>query len=288
MNKIQLIRSPIACMLACALLTASHAALANDSETPPTDPPKPTTCLSLIKEVSPTGDKPWFDANTEAEAVDITATTQYRVTLVNCGEEKILNIQITDPLVGFNSYLDGARPDSDWVFLHGAEDICKDRYGLVKNTATATGTGEQTASYVEVNDVAWVNCGDTPPPPPGGGEGCTPGYWKQDHHFDSWPAGITPGMSFQSIFNREITVKVGKNMVTNPTLLQALMAQGGNVNAAARHTVAAYLNANSTGVDYDLAASDVVSMFQSNYPDGELDAMKNTFEGFNEQGCPLN
>src|SRR5690606_30498275 len=22
--------------------------------------------------------------------------------------------------------------------------------------------------------------------PPSGGEGCTPGYWRQPHHFDSW------------------------------------------------------------------------------------------------------
>ena len=287
MNKVALVRSSVACMLSSVLLSAPAIVFAVDGDTPPTEPP--ASCLSIIKEVSPTGDKPWFDANTEAEAVGVTATTQYRVTLKNCGTEKILNIQITDPLVGFNSYLDGARPGSEWVFLHGAEDICKDRYGKVQNTATATGTGEESASYIETSDVAWVNCGDTPPPPPpGGGEGCTPGYWKQDHHFDSWPAGITPYMSFQSVFDREITIKVDKMMVTNPTLVQALKAQGGNVNAAARHTVAAYLNASSTGVDYDLGAADIVSMFQANYPDGELDAMKNTFEGYNEQGCPLN
>ena len=27
--------------------------------------------------------------------------------------------------------------------------------------------------------------------PPPGGEGCTPGFWKQDQHFDSW-VGFAP------------------------------------------------------------------------------------------------
>jgi cysteine-rich repeat protein len=33
-----------------------------------------------------------------------------------------------------------------------------------------------------------------------GDEGCTPGYWKQEHSFDSWTAALTPVTQFGSVF----------------------------------------------------------------------------------------
>ena len=33
-----------------------------------------------------------------------------------------------------------------------------------------------------------------------GGEGCTPGYWKQSQHFDSYPAGYSPDDLFDDYF----------------------------------------------------------------------------------------
>lgn len=269
----------------CSTLLMPCLATASDI-TEPTDPLVPTmTCIALVKEVSPDGMKPWYDANTAAEAVEITNSSKFRLRPYNCGTEKLINVYISDPLLAIDSYIGGMRPDNDSVFEFPAADICKDRYGLVENVATASGTGEVTAKPVQASDVAWVNCGNEPPK---GGEGCTPGYWKQDQHFDSWPYGVTPDMSFSSVFAREITLKVEKVMVTDPTLLQALQALGGSVNAAARHSVAAYLNAASAGVEYDLTAADVIAMFQANYPDGELEDMKDGFAKFNEQGCPLN
>ena len=35
---------------------------------------------------------------------------------------------------------------------------------------------------------------------PGGGEGCTPGYWKQPHHFFAWTAPYTPDTLFCDVF----------------------------------------------------------------------------------------
>jgi hypothetical protein len=40
------------------------------------------------------------------------------------------------------------------------------------------------------------------PPPPAPLAGCTPGYWKQQHHWDSYPAGVQPNTSFTSIFTQ--------------------------------------------------------------------------------------
>jgi hypothetical protein len=65
-------------------------------------------------------------------------------------------------------------------------------------------------------------------------------------------------------------------------------ARGGCTNALGRHTVAALLNAASGEVAYDLSPQEVIDAFNAVYPDGPFNPLKNEFEGFNEQGCPLN
>ncbi|HXE57407.1 MAG TPA: hypothetical protein VNK43_05360 [Gemmatimonadales bacterium] len=116
-------------------------------------------------------------------------------------------------------------------------------------------------------------------PPPEGGEGCTPGYWKQPHHFDSWPAPYTPTTLFSSVFD---------DAFPGMTLVQVLGQGGGGLKALGRHTVAALLNAASGGVDYDLTVQQVIDGFNAAYPGGDIEGTKNRFEGFNQQGCPLN
>lgn len=114
----------------------------------------------------------------------------------------------------------------------------------------------------------------------GGGDGCTPGYWKQSQHFGSWTAPFTPNTLFSSVF---------ENAFPGQTLLQVLNLGGGGLNALGRHTVAALLNSASSDVFYDFTVQQVISMFNSVYP-GTKDhytAVKNIFEGLNEQGCPL-
>ncbi len=118
--------------------------------------------------------------------------------------------------------------------------------------------------------------------PPAGGEGCTPGYWKQEQHFDSWTAPYAPATLFSAVF---------EDAFPGLTLLQVLSLQGGGLNALGRHTVAALLNGASGGVSYDLAAAQVIAEFNALYPSADKDsyeALKNTFATFNEQGCPLN
>jgi hypothetical protein len=115
--------------------------------------------------------------------------------------------------------------------------------------------------------------------PPGGGEGCTPGYWKQDQHFDSWPAPYTPDTQFSDVF---------EDAFPGMTLLEVASQGGGGLNALGRHTVAALLNAASAGVDYDMTAAEVIAAFNAVFPGGDYAGLKDTFEGFNEQGCPLN
>lgn len=118
-----------------------------------------------------------------------------------------------------------------------------------------------------------------PPPPSGKGEGCTPGYWKQSQHFDSWPAAYTPNMKFSYVF---------ENAFPGKTLLEVLNLGGGGLEALGRHTVAALLNAKSGSVNYGMTASEVINAFNYVFPGGNYETLKSKFEGFNERGCPLN
>lgn len=124
-------------------------------------------------------------------------------------------------------------------------------------------------------------------------EGCTPGYWRQGQHFDSW-VGYLPGDFFVDVFGRSITVK-GRPMgvkggkpidITNPTLLQALKANGGGINALARHAVAALLNA--AAVNFMYSEGEVITMVQGAIDSGDIESIKNELAEQNELGCPLN
>jgi hypothetical protein len=72
--------------------------------------------------------------------------------------------------------------------------------------------------------------------------GCTPGYWKQEHHFDSWEAtGFAPTDTLSDAFGCELPDK---------TLIKALKAKGGHEKAFMRHAVAALLNAAHPDMTY--------------------------------------
>ncbi len=114
-----------------------------------------------------------------------------------------------------------------------------------------------------------------------GSEGCTPGYWKQDQHFDSWTQPYDPGDLFTSAGFEDAFPGL--------TLLQVLQQGGGGLNALGRHTVAALLNVASGDVDYAYTStSTVINAFNSVFPGGDYEGQKDIFAGFNELGCPLN
>lgn len=116
-----------------------------------------------------------------------------------------------------------------------------------------------------------VNCDE----PCCGGQGCTPGFWK--NHPEVWP--IDTSILFDAIFGRD----------AHPTLtmLEAMDLRGGGLNALSRHAAAAYLNAISPDVDFDLTAEQVIAMFQVAFDSGNYSDARTEFESLNEQGCPF-
>lgn len=130
--------------------------------------------------------------------------------------------------------------------------------------------------------------------PAGGGEGCTPGFWRQPHHFDSWTT-YSPGDALDDddggpfdVPNTLQLARPERGNASDLTLGEAIELRGGGVNALIRHAVAALLNAASPDVDYDLTVAEVIEKFNAAVgPGGDIEGTKDEFEGFNEQTCPL-
>jgi hypothetical protein len=149
---------------------------------------------------------------------------------------------------------------------------------LVSGTATLFQDGVQ-YNTVAMTDPAGltefeVDCG-----PPPRVTGCTPGYWKQTQHFDSW-VGYAPGDSFEAVFGRDVP--------GTPSLLYALKQGGGGLVALMRHATAALLNASNPKVGSPYSVGDVIALFQQAFDSGDYEGTKDTFAGLNETGCPLN
>ncbi|GAB3731973.1 hypothetical protein GCM10028862_12630 [Luteimonas pelagia] len=89
-------------------------------------------------------------------------------------------------------------------------------------------------------------------------EGCTPGYWKQSQHFDSWPAPYTPDSRLRDVF---VTSPV--TLVPDHSFLQALNYTGGTGIPGAtrillRAAVAALLNSSAPDVNFAVSTGHVI------------------------------
>ncbi len=123
-----------------------------------------------------------------------------------------------------------------------------------------------------------------------GSEGCTPGYWKQSQHFDSWPSQYKPGDLFSATVgvHADATTVTFEDAFPGKTLLQVLSQGGGGLTALGRHTVAALLNTASPDVDYAHTTTGfIVDEFNGVFPGGNYEGLKDIYEGFNSLGCPL-
>lgn len=244
--------------------------------------------ICLKKEISNDG-VTWYDANNQAEAVLITDSAHFRFTVTKCPDNPggLINIVLTDPLLAIAESLEPLpHSHTDYperIFTYEDLGFCDGNSGYVENIAQVIAnpkfdTGERSAT-----DNAWGFCEEIPT----GGEGCTPGYWKQDHHYDSWPVDLST--TFYDVFGRSIDIRVKRQgTIYEPTLLEALNATGGQVNMAARHAVAAYLNASSSGVSFDLTPSSVIEAFQTSFDNDNYGVLIQNLVDLNEQGCPLN
>jgi len=250
-------------------------------------------CIDIEKEVSVDDGETWHDADSEelAPTTGIGQGVEYRLIVTNCGNVDLVNVTITDDDLGIDYFYAGPLAPGESIVLDGGvidqlyqPERC-DEPGTVENVASVVADVANPGGTVTDDDPAWVECSR-------GNEGCTPGYWKQPQHEDSWE-GYYPKDLFVEIFGEVITIrwkeKKGKPVPTeDPTLLQALQARGGGINALARHAVAALLNASNPAVLYYYSVDEVIQMTQDALGSGSYGPTKNLFEEANEAGCPLN
>lgn len=125
--------------------------------------------------------------------------------------------------------------------------------------------------------------------------GCTPGFWKNNadkHGASAWCDDLSPGMPFSYKFSLIEPLVIrgnGQSTITNPTLLQALGANGGGVDAMIRHGVAALLNACSDCIDYPIEELQVISMIEDTLNEAPgaytVDELYDMFASYNKHGC---
>jgi uncharacterized repeat protein (TIGR01451 family) len=229
------------------------------------------------------------------DPIDIGASESCTIVVTNTGSADSPNLEngtIVDTLTG--NLLDATNTavvSSDCTAVlptGGSCTIVTARTVLDTDPSPLTNT--VTVHYNPVgfpNDITATASDSVTINPPPGGEGCTPGFWKQDQHFDSW-VGFSPSDSFDTVFGVDVTLRVDNEQVTDPTLLQALQAQGGGINALARHAVAALLNASSPDVDSGFTVAQVIALVQAAVASGDFETAHQLLAADNEQGCPLN
>ena len=103
--------------------------------------------------------------------------------------------------------------------------------------------------------------------------------------------GSAGDQRFEDVFEVDVTLRAGgQNTIADPTLLDALNATGGGVNALARHAVAALLNASNPDVESDFTAAEVIALVQDAIAPGgiTIEQAHQLLAAANEQGCPLN
>jgi hypothetical protein len=122
--------------------------------------------------------------------------------------------------------------------------------------------------------------------------GCTPGFWKNNadkHGASAWVV-YSPGDDFNSIFGTDIDVRgKGKSIIEDPTLLEALGANGGGINALARHAVAALLNISNPNITYPMSEGSLIADVAAAIAAGEPDVtdLKDDLDEYNNAGCSV-
>jgi hypothetical protein len=224
-------------------------------------------------------------------------TVYYTIYIANTGYLPLENVVVTntlfgvDPLPGFPPVLTpGEFAIEVFSYVVQPDDPCCPQVSTAHVDSDPEGPSEN-----PVNDEVSVEiC-----PEPCGGEGCPPGFWKNNgdkHGASAWCDLFSPSMRISDLLflNEPLVIRgKGRSTITDPTLLQALGANGGGVNAMIRHGVAAMLNAGSDCVNYTIndpiqvifMIEDTLNGVPGAYTVGELHY---TFASYNEAGCPVN
>jgi hypothetical protein len=120
---------------------------------------------------------------------------------------------------------------------------------------------------------------------PEGGEGCTPGFWKNNADkkgASQWTDPYDPTDLVSSVFS---AAPAG---IGDKTLLAGLQQGGGDLDALTRHAIAAVLSAAHPDVDYPLTVDEIVDMVNDAYTGlTDVEDLKNVLDTFNNLDCSI-
>jgi uncharacterized repeat protein (TIGR01451 family) len=213
------------------------------------------------------------------------STVTYTYNVTNTGDVILKNVDITDnTAVTPNPVTSGQTLNVSEMKTFTATAVIT---ANTTNIATTNGT-DQTGAKVTAQATATVTV------PPTGNQGCTPGFWKENalkHTASQWPAPYTPNETLADAGFKNATVV---NLSTT-TLLDALQFQGGSGVGGAeqillRSAVSALLNSASTGVNYPLTTSQVLSEVNAalaTHNRTTILALASQLDQDNNLGCPL-
>lgn len=182
--------------------------------------------------------------------------TGYGITGKNAAGGTSLNDSDADAVTGRMSYTNLVSGESDRSWDVGIK-------------ARAVGIDIQTLVHGEYTT------------PTGKLEGLTPGFWKTHTgtggaDLSGWPeTGLSPNASYEAIFGVDVPGSA-------PTLLDALSANGGNINALLRHSAAALLNASDANLNFAYNKAQVIAIVRDAFATGNYEAAKNLLAAQNE------
>jgi len=122
------------------------------------------------------------------------------------------------------------------------------------------------------------------------GQGCTPGYWKNNWSKKGGSAWGPTGVDGDSTTLGDVGFDGFSVLDGDDTsFIDALNAKGGGESALMRHAAAAYLNASHPDVNYGSSAADVVAEVNSALANGgdDIENTKDDLDEANNQGCSL-
>jgi hypothetical protein len=152
--------------------------------------------------------------------------------------------------------------------------------GLADITTTDTSSTNSTSTSTSTTTTTTTTT-------PEGGEGCTPGFWKNNADkkgATQWTDPYDPGDLVSSVFSAAPAPIGGK------TLLAGLEQGGGQLDALTRHAIAAVLSAAHPDIDYPLTVSEIVAAVNAAYLSNDADVvedLKDELDAFNNLGCDI-
>jgi len=240
------------------------------------------TCIHVTKVCA--------DATTPGGAISFSGS------VTNCGTELLSSVSVTD------DHGTPGIPGDDVAVLNlgslaaGASASYSGSYTPAHSPSTDTvkAGGIGAITLTPVTSTASATCTVPPLASGGGDEGCTPGYWKQSQHFDSWGAtGFVTNQTAGSVFSG---LAAACPSLATKTLLQSLDGGGGatfcnKVQILIRAAVAAVLDAAHPSVDYPRTVTDIQSVVNAAIATGNSTTVTNlgtALDKDNNRGCPLN